>query len=80
AVIKAQQKVGLMLNVSRKNLENILKVLPALESPTVSELNEKGWVAINTIIDESKVRHLIPLLKKNGATGIVEYPINKIIY
>lgn len=80
AVITAQQKVGLMLNARKKDLKAILKVLPALESPTISGLNEEGWLAINTIIDESRVRTLIPLLRKQGATGIVEYPINKIIY
>ncbi len=79
AVIIAQSKVGLLLNVKRRNLKDILNVLPSLESPTVSELSDTEWVAINTIIDESEVRKLIPKLKEQGATGIVEYPINKLI-
>ncbi|MBU1076534.1 MAG: ATP phosphoribosyltransferase [Spirochaetes bacterium] len=80
AVINAQARVGLLLNTKKRNLKNILSILPALESPTINELNDSEWVALNTIIEEKKVRTLIPRLKKEGATGIVEYPINKIIY
>lgn len=80
AVINAQSKVGLLLNIKKRDLKNIMAILPAIESPTINELNDKEWVALNTIINESKVRTLIPRLKKEGATGIVEYPINKIIY
>ncbi len=80
AVINAQSKVGLLLNIKKRDLKKILSILPAIESPTINELNDKEWVALNTIINESKVRTLIPRLKKEGATGIVEYPINKIIY
>ncbi len=80
SVLAAEDKVGLMLNVEKKNLSKILKILPALESPTISELGESNWIAINTIISENEVRTLIPKLKENGATGIVEYPINKIVY
>ncbi len=80
SVLEAEGKVGLMLNVKKNNLNKILKILPALESPTVSNLKEKDWVAINTIVDEKETRTLIPKLKENGATGIVEYPINKIVY
>lgn len=79
SVINAQGKVGLLLNIKRRNLKYILDKLPALESPTISELTDNEWVALNTIIDESQVRTLIPLLKEYGATGIVEYPINKLI-
>ncbi len=79
AVITAQKKVGLLLNVKRRNLKEILNVLPSLESPTISELSDTEWVALNTIIDESDARRLIPKLKEQGATGIVEYPINKLI-
>ncbi|MBN1897345.1 MAG: ATP phosphoribosyltransferase [Spirochaetes bacterium] len=79
SVLEAEGKVGLMLNVEKKNLEKILKVLPALESPTISNLSESNWVAINTIISEKQVRVLIPQLVDNGATGIVEYPLNKIV-
>lgn len=75
----AEGKVGLMMNVRVNDLPNVLKILPALQNPTVSSLSDKEWVAVNTIIDENIVRHLIPQLKQAGARGIVEYPINKII-
>jgi ATP phosphoribosyltransferase len=75
----AEGKVGLMLNVRMSDLDAVLKVLPALQNPTVSSLSDKHWVAINTILDENVVRHIIPQLKAAGATGIVEYPLNKII-
>lgn len=77
--INAEEKVGLMMNVKKKDLTKILKILPALQTPTISELSDKEWVAINTIIDEKLVRELIPKLKKAGAQGIVEYPLNKLI-
>ncbi len=79
SALDAAFKVGLMLNVKEKNLEHILSILPSLEAPTVSKLHEEGWVAINIIIDEKKVREILPTLKENGASGIVEYPLNKII-
>ena len=72
-------KVGLMLNVHKDNLRAVLDVLPALKRPTISELSEQGWVAINTILEEKLVRVIIPQLKQAGAQGIVEYPLNKII-
>jgi ATP phosphoribosyltransferase len=75
----AEGKVGLMLNVRMSDLDAVLKILPALQNPTVSSLSDKHWVAINTIVDENVVRHIIPQLKAAGATGIVEYPLNKII-
>ena len=75
----AEGKVGLMMNVPRERLAKVLSLLPALRRPTVSELAEPDWVAVNTIIDESIVRHIIPRLKSAGAGGIVEYPLNKII-
>jgi ATP phosphoribosyltransferase len=77
--INALGKVGLMLNVEAANLKTVLQVLPALKRPTVSPLSEDGWLAINTILDESTVRTIIPALKKAGAQGIVEYPLNKIV-
>ena len=77
--IRAQSKVGLMLNVRRENLDDVLTVLPALQNPTVSTLSYPGWVAITTIVDEEVVRHLIPRLKAAKAEGIVEYPLNKIV-
>ncbi len=80
AVLAAQGKVGLMLNVRQKDLKNVLKKLPALERPTISNLAEDNWCAINTIVDEYVVRDLIPEIIKAGGTGIVEYPLNKIVY
>ncbi len=80
AVIDAHGKVGLLLNIKKRFLKNILNILPSIESPTINELNDNEWVALNTIIEESQVRTLVPKLKEHGAIGIVEYPINKIIY
>ncbi|MEE8301741.1 MAG: ATP phosphoribosyltransferase, partial [Candidatus Tectomicrobia bacterium] len=77
--IAAEGKVGLMMNVPADHLDRVLKALPALQKPTVSSLADNGWVAVNTITDESVVRDLIPALKAAGASGIVEYPLNKII-
>ncbi|MCA8989049.1 MAG: ATP phosphoribosyltransferase [Planctomycetaceae bacterium] len=77
--LAAEGKVGLMLNVRRNDLEKVLRGLPALQQPTVSSLSDPDWVAINTIINESIVRSIIPELREAGATGIVEFPINKII-
>ena len=77
--IHALGKVGLMMNVSRECLSAVLAVLPALKRPTISSLSEEGWVAVNTILDESTVREIIPRLKAAGAEGIVEYPLNKIV-
>jgi len=77
--IDAQGQVGLMLNVEKENLATILKVLPSLHSPTVSELSDPTWVAVNTILEESTVRDVIPKLKAAKATGIVEYPLNKVV-
>jgi ATP phosphoribosyltransferase len=77
--IAALGKVGLMLNVHRDNLETVLKVLPALKRPTVSHLSDSEWLAVNTILDESTVRTIIPRLKQAGGEGIVEYPLNKIV-
>jgi len=77
--MNALGKVGLMLNVEKRNLEKVLDVLPALKKPTVSHLSDEDWVAVNTILDESTVRIIIPRLKEAGAEGIVEYPLNKIV-
>ena len=71
--------VGLMLNVRRADKEKILALLPALQRPTISELSDPEWLAINTIIEERTVRDLIPKLKAAGGQGIVEYPLNKIV-
>jgi ATP phosphoribosyltransferase len=75
----AEGKVGLMLNVRVADLPAILKILPALQTPTVSSLSDPEWVAVNTILDEDTVRHIVPQLKQGGGRGIVEYPLNKII-
>ena len=75
----AHGKVGLMLNVHKDQLRAVLDVLPALKRPTISELSEPGWVAVNTILEEKLVRFIIPQLKQAGAQGIVEYPLNKIV-
>ncbi len=77
--IAALGKVGLMLNVHRDNLQAVLEVLPALKRPTVSHLSDENWMAVNTILDESTVRSIIPRLKEAGGEGIVEYPLNKIV-
>jgi ATP phosphoribosyltransferase len=75
----AEGKVGLMMNVRRADLPAVLKILPALQTPTISSLSDADWVAVNTIVDENIVRHIMPQLKQAGARGIVEYPLNKII-
>jgi ATP phosphoribosyltransferase len=78
--LEAEAKVGLKMNVARKNLATLLKTLPALRNPTISSLSQEGWVAVETIIDEHTVRELIPALKAAGAEGIIEYPLNKVVY
>jgi ATP phosphoribosyltransferase len=77
--LAAEGKVGLMMNVLEGSLNDVLSILPALQKPTVSHLSDPAWVALNTIVDESIVRSIIPRLKQAGARGIVEYPIGKII-
>lgn len=77
--ILAEESVGIMLNVEQKNLDKIIKVLPALKKPTISKLSDPDWVAVMTIINEKTVRELILKLKDAGAQGIVEFPLNKII-
>ena len=79
AAIAAQGRVGLMLNVRRDALDDVVRVLPALNSPTVSQLSDPEWVAVNTILEEPQVRDVIPRLKAAGATGIVEYPLSKVV-
>ena len=79
AAIEAHGRVGLMLNVERAALGDILRLLPALRRPTVSPLADDGWVAVNTILEEKTARDLIPRLKAAGGQGIVEYPLNKIV-
>src|SRR5580693_419700 len=78
--IAAQGRVGLMMNVEKKHLDEVLAILPALDSPTISTLSDAGWAALNTVLEESVLRDVIPKLKSAGATGIVEYPLNKIVF
>ena len=78
--IAAQGQVGLMMNVRAVDLAAVIAVLPALNSPTISTLNNSEWVAVNTILEERTVRDVIPRLKAANATGIVEYPLNKIVF
>ena len=78
--MEAESKVGLKLNIQEKNLAKLLQSLPALRNPTVSNLTMTGWVAVDTIIDEHVVREIIPQLKAAGAEGIIEYPLNKVVY
>jgi ATP phosphoribosyltransferase len=77
--LAAEEKVGLKMNVPRTKLEAVLKVLPALNSPTVADLHDKAWVDVDTVVDEKIVRVIAPKLKDAGAEGIVEYPLNKVI-
>lgn len=77
--ILAEEKVGLKMNVEERNLKKVIGILPAIKKPTISSLSQKGWVAVETIIDERVVRMIIPKLKRQGAQGIIEYPLNKVI-
>ncbi len=75
----AKERVGLMLNVRKEDLDAVLSVLPALKRPTISALSEPGWLAVNTVIEEHTVWEVIPRLKEARAQGIVEYPLNKVV-
>ena len=77
--LTAEQKVGLKMNISQENLNSLLAILPAMKNPTISSLSDDGWYAVETIIDEHVVRDLIPELRRIGAEGIIEYPLNKVI-
>jgi len=78
--LEAQSKVGLKMNAPKASLDKIIKAVPSLRNPTVSPLSMNDWVALETIIDENVVREIIPQLKALGAEGIVEYPLNKVVY
>ncbi|NPV50340.1 MAG: ATP phosphoribosyltransferase [Candidatus Methanofastidiosum sp.] len=78
--LAAESMVGVKMNVQKSNLEEVISVLPALRKPTISNLSSDGWVAVETIVDEKIIRDLIPKLKSAGAEGIIEYPLNKVIY
>jgi len=79
SAINALGKVGLMMNVRKDNLAAVIEVLPALKKPTISHLSDEDWLAVNTILDETAVRVIIPRLQEAGAQGIVEYPLNKVV-
>ena len=76
----ARDKVGLKMNLSENRLADLLRALPALRNPTIARLATEGWIAVETIIDERVVREIIPQLKELGAEGIIEYPLNKVVY
>lgn len=78
--ILAEEKVGLKMNVLKDDLKAVIGLLPAMKKPTISNLSDSNWVDVDTIIDEKVVKHLIPKLKRAGAQGIIEYPLNKVIY
>lgn len=78
--LEARDKVGLKMNLPENSLQELVKSLPSLRRPTVSQLSEEGWVAVETVIDEAVVRDIIPTLKSHGAEGIIEYPLNKLVY
>ena len=78
--LAARDKVGLKMNIAEDQLKNLLEALPALRNPTVAQLAHPGWVAVETVIDEKIVREIIPQLKSLGAEGIIEYPLNKVVY
>jgi ATP phosphoribosyltransferase len=78
--LDAEAMVGLKLNIKQADLTKVLKKLPALRNPTVNELSQTGWVAVDTVIEEHVAREIIPSLKAAGAEGIIEYPLNKVVY
>ena len=80
SALESASKVGLKLNIEVTKLDSVLKDLPALRKPTINKLADENWVAIDTIIDEAVVREIIPELKSRGAEGIVEYPLNKVVF
>ena len=80
SALEAGDKVGLKLNIRRSNLDELLEKLPSLRNPTIANLGDERWVAVETIIEEAVVREIIPALKDLGAEGIIEYPLNKVVY
>jgi ATP phosphoribosyltransferase len=80
SALEANSKVGLKLNIEKSKLDGILADLPALRNPTINRLTDESWVAIDTILDEKVVREIIPELKERGAEGIIEYPLNKVVF
>jgi ATP phosphoribosyltransferase len=80
AVIDARSRVGLKMNVNRSDLQKVLNVLPAEKSPTVSSLADDRYVAVEVVLEARDERRLVPLLKRSGASGIITYPLNKVIH
>lgn len=80
SALEAYSKVGLKLNIEKKNLDAVVRALPALRNPTVNRLSDEQWVAIETVVDETVLREIIPELKAHGAEGIIEFPLNKVVY
>ena len=80
SALEAYLKVGLKLNIEKSKLDTIIKEIPALRNPTINRLTDEKWVAIDTVVDEKIVRDIIPTLKAHGAEGIIEYPLNKVVY
>lgn len=80
AALSAADKVGLKLNAPQEKLASILEILPALRNPTVNHLSDEKWAAVEVIVEEKVVRDIIPRLKELGAEGIIEYPLNKVVY
>jgi ATP phosphoribosyltransferase len=80
AALEAADKVGLKLNAPKANLDEILEILPSLRNPTVNRLSDEGWSAVEVILSEADVRDIIPKLKEMGAEGIIEYPLNKVVF
>ena len=78
--LNAEGMVGLKMNIPAKKLAEVEKILPALRKPTISNLSDGNWIALEVIIEENVVKKVIPALKRAGAEGIIEYPLNKIIY
>ncbi|MFC2061436.1 ATP phosphoribosyltransferase [Elusimicrobiota bacterium] len=80
AAVDAESMVGLKMNIKESKIDNVMKVLPSLKNPTISQLSLKGWVALEVIVAEKTVKEILPELKRAGAEGIIEYPLNKIVY
>ncbi len=80
AALEAESKVGLKFNLLRDHMATLLDELPALRNPTINRLSDEAWVALDIVLDDKQVREIIPLLKERGAEGIVEYPLNKVVF
>jgi ATP phosphoribosyltransferase len=77
--LDAENYVGLKCNVEEKRLDKVLAVMPALHNPTISHLSDTGWLAVETVLHNTDIKNVVPRLKRAGASGIIEFPITKII-